>query len=274
MQKVPQKKMQQQVAVMNKSKISEGLSRKALEHLVQPVLSIDEFESKISDKRCIVVGFYCGDADPARDLSYFIDRSSQPILDTEVSPAPTPDGYYVVWVEIQRDSHFPQVLLDVLSEVDNLSTVKQWQFQCPGHKDPENLTKESLEKQIVLDQSQIPDTTDDDVDQGPDEEEPAPEPHDSDEDEPNDTNILKEFWQSANVDYVIVENNSLTLQRYGSSYTYHMSVDIPENVALLSESSDARHLQRLVGPKYAVYATPTGFVVENEELSLFLSPVS
>ena len=53
-----------------------------------------------------------------------------------------------------------------------------------------------------------------------------------------------------------------------------MSVDIPENVALLSESSDARHLQRLVGPKYAVYATPTGFVVENEELSLFLSPVS
>ena len=118
----------------------------------------------------------------------------------------------------------------------------------------------------MLDQSQIPDTTDDDVDQGPDEEEHTPEP--------NDTNILKEFWQSANVDYVIVENNSLTLQRYGSSYTYHMSVDIPENVALLSESSDARHLQRLVGPKYAVYATPTGFVVENEELSLFLSPVS
>jgi len=271
MQKVPQKKIQQQVAAMSKSNISEGLIRKALEHLVQPVLSIDEFESKISDKRCIVVGFYCGDADPARDLSYFIDRSSQPILDTEVSPAPTPDGYYVVWVEIQRDRHFPQVLLDIISEVDNLLTVTQWQFQCPGHNDPENLTKESLEKQIVLDQSQVPNTAGEDVDQGPDEEEPTPEPN---KDDSSRIDALKEFWQSANVDYVIVENNSLTLQRYGSSYTYHVSVDIPENVALLTESSEARHLQQLVGPKYAVYATISGFVVENENLSLFLSPTN
>lgn len=263
--------MIQRQVPMQRFNISEGLSRKSLEHLVQPIISIDEFESKISDKRCIVIGFYCGDADPARDLSHFVDRSSEPVLDTEVSPAPTPDGYYVVWVEIQRDGHFLQVLLDLLGEVDNLTNVKQWQFQCPGHDDPMPVNKENLEKNLVLDQSKIVEPVDsDEDDEGPDEEEPTPEP-DTDNDE-EDSEELSEFWKQATVDKVIVENSTVTLQHLGHVFSFTVSKDIPTDIDALNESSDGRRLQRLVGPLFAVYPAGDGFVVESDTDAVFLTP--
>ena len=275
MPKAQPKKIQQQVVAMNRFNISEGLSRKSLEHLVQPMISVDEFQSKISDKRCIVVGFYCSDKDPARDLSHFIDRSSEPVLDTEVSPAPTTDGYYVVWVEIQRDKKFPQVLLDILKEVDNLADVNEWQFQCPGHSNPADVNKKNLENYIVLNQDKIPDPPEEEPEEEPvvePEEEPVVEPEEEPAKEEPAEGILQEFWQSANVDYVIVEKNSVTLQRYGNKYTFNFTVDIPDNMALLSEGADARQLQNLIGPMYAVYATKDGLVVENDSISLFVTP--
>ena len=47
------------------SKLTEGLTRDALEHLVMPMVTIDEFESKIDDRRVVVTGFYVTDQDPA-----------------------------------------------------------------------------------------------------------------------------------------------------------------------------------------------------------------
>ena len=43
-------------------------------------------------------------------------------------------------------------------------------------------------------------------------------------------------------------------------------------MALLSEGADARQLQNLIGPMYAVYATKDGLVVENDSISLFVTP--
>src|ERR1700748_2916530 len=83
----------------------EGLRENDLEGLVLPVISIDQFESKIDDD-AIVVAFYVEYRDPAIDLNRFIQKSAVDILDTEVSPAPTEDGYFVVFVELMRDDKF------------------------------------------------------------------------------------------------------------------------------------------------------------------------
>jgi len=259
---------------MIKYNISEGISRHSLDHLIQPVLSIDEFESKISDKRVIVVGFYCGDAEPARDLSYFIDRSSSPILDTEVSPAPTPDGYYVVWVEIQRDKEFPQVLLDILAEVDNLTDVDQWEFQCPGHKDPIPVNKEELKKNLILDQNEIIEFPDKDSDENSDEDnESAPELTDTEE-TPEETpeEELKEFWIHAMVDTVLLEGDNVSLLRFGDRYDFHISRDLPKKMDMLNLSESGRNLQKLLGPNYAVYPSGVSFVIETGNMLLSITP--
>jgi virulence-associated protein VagC len=276
---------------MSKQKFNEGLSRKSLEYLVQPVISIDEFESKISDKKCIVVGFYCGDADPARDLSNFIDRSSQPILDTEVSPAPTPDGFYVVWVEISRTKNFPQILINILEDVDNLTNVDQWQFQSPQQKSPADVNLENLNKSIELDQSKIiepiseptDDTTDDEQNSiedktDTDQEHEQDQDQDQDQDqepeseEPESEESLKEFWINSNADSVMLEGRTVSFLKNNNIFSFYIADSIPENLDIRLESEQGRNLQRLLGPAYGVYAVNNGFIIENEQNLILLKP--
>lgn len=148
----------------NTSMLSEGLTRNALQHMVLPLLSIDEYQSKISDKRVIVVAFFVKQEDAAIDLSNFIDQSHNPILDTEVSPSPTPEGFYLVFLELQRNEDFPKNLLSILDEVENLVEIPSWDFDCYKTEGPFKLTMENMVKHIVLDQDEIieiPDGIDD-----------------------------------------------------------------------------------------------------------------
>ena len=62
-----------------------------LQDLVLPLIDIDTFNSKIDNQRAIVVAFQVTDQDPAQDLMKFIEGSNLALLDTEVSPAPSPE---------------------------------------------------------------------------------------------------------------------------------------------------------------------------------------
>ena len=153
------------------SKLTEGLTRHALEYLVMPMVTIDEFESKIDDRRVIVTGFYVTDQDPAVDLSIFIEKSSIRPLDTEVSPAPTDDGYYLVFVEMTRNEEFPTRLVQMCDQVSNLTDTKKWQFHPYGAPEGEfyDLTEENIRKHVNLDQSSV------EVKDEPESEKPGPQ---------------------------------------------------------------------------------------------------
>ena len=115
------------------TKIDEGLRVHDLINIVLPVLSIDEYESKI-DSDAVVVGFYVDSDQPAKDLANFIEKGANEILDTEVSPASDDNGNYLVFVEFLRDENFPQVLEDVLNSVKRLTGISKWQFMYYGGK--------------------------------------------------------------------------------------------------------------------------------------------
>lgn len=140
--------------------LNEGLTRHALQHLVLPMLSIDEYQSKISDKRVIVVAFFVKEENAAIDLSNFIDQSHYPVLDTEVSPSPTSNGFYLVFLELQRNEEFPENLMSIIKEIENLVEIKSWDFDCGNDDGPFGLTLENLEKHLVLDQDDIIDVPD------------------------------------------------------------------------------------------------------------------
>lgn len=139
------------------SKLREGLTRHALEHLVVPMISIDEFESKIDDRRVVVVGFYVIDQDPAVDLSIFVEKSSIRPLDTEVSPAPTDDGYYLVFVEMTRNEELPTRIVQMCEQVSNLTNTKKWQFHPYGVPEDKlfDLTEDNIRKHVNLDQDKV-----------------------------------------------------------------------------------------------------------------------
>lgn len=253
----------------HRSDINEGLTRHSLDNLVMPMLSIDEYESKISDKRAIVIGFFVEEEGPANDLSNFIDRSSHPILDTEVSPAPTPEGYYMVFVEMQRDENFPRVVMEILGDVENLCKIDGWTFQCPKQPEPIDLSEKAMRDNIILDQDDILELPEDPEPEPVDE---VPEPDDADEEDAVKESM--DFWRSAAVDTIMMEGNELVLSSRGSEHRYRIVESIPDDLVMIPDDSFARQVQAVLGSAYAVFATNAGIMVEDGEQQRFIANIA
>jgi hypothetical protein len=240
---------------MHRNNLNEGLSEHALDFLIKPLLSIDEYESKISDKRAIVIGFFINDEDPAKDLSNFIDRSSLPILDTEVSPAPTPDGYYVVFVELQRDEEFPKNIIEMLKEIDNLTKIEKWEFQCPSHEEPLPVKEDIMKKYLVLSQDAIIDD------------------YNLEKDQKESVKETTEFWKFSLLDSIELNNDRITFIKHNTPYKYRILNETITGGLDFKFESDTRGLQQLLGPAYNVWSIGGKLVVEHQNKSVVLSKI-
>lgn len=114
---------------MRHSKLTEGMRSGDLADLVLPLISVDEYVSKVSPKEAIVIGFYVHDQDAAVDLNRFLQKSPAPLLDTEVSPAPDQHGFFLVFVELMHDERLADNVFDLLAEIKNLVDVDEWNMR-------------------------------------------------------------------------------------------------------------------------------------------------
>lgn len=215
-------------------KITEGLKRGDLNGMILPLLSIDEFASKIDDRTVIVVAFYSFEEDPAHDLSNFIERSPENVMDTDVSPAPTREGYYVTFVEIKRNDQFVAKLLKILAEVDNLTDVKQWQFT--SHKLPAG-------KVIQVSEQNLKKWVDTEVK--------------PDKDQKPEAEQVKEWFKHSALHDVQVEGDLIILERAGVHHEYElvgMSSELPELPLMFTEHavSMCNRITRLLDHGYQV----------------------
>jgi len=124
---------------MTKSKITrklaEGMRAGDLNNLVLPMISIDEYESKISDK-AVAVGFYVHDKDAANDLNRFLQKSPVAILGSEVSPAPDQHGYYIVFMELMANDEIFSNISTVLKEMEPLCEIEKWKIRVRNTDKP------------------------------------------------------------------------------------------------------------------------------------------
>jgi hypothetical protein len=137
-----------------KCKITEGLQEGDLRDLVLSLISIDQYVPKSGDnKDVIVVAFFVSDGDAAKDLVRFISKTDAQILDVESSPAPNPEGYWLVFVEITRDKEFVSKLINVLNELRAVTLVKKWQARVYRVDKTIDVTSDSLKKYVSLSES-------------------------------------------------------------------------------------------------------------------------
>lgn len=129
----------------------EGMWTNDLEDLIEPLISIDEFESKI-DPSAMVVGFYVNERDAADDLNRFIQKSAVPILDSDVSPAPDQHGYYLVFVEISMNDRFSDNLRSLGEEVAQLGAIREWKFKIRGVEGIHEFDPELIHKALIKNQ--------------------------------------------------------------------------------------------------------------------------
>ena len=115
---------------MRYEQIKEGVEHGDLRSLVKPIVSIAEFEPKTgTEEDVIVVGFYVDDEKPGQDLGTFLERGVADILDTEVSPNPDDEGYYMVFVEVANDEDLMYNIFEMILDTSRLCENAEWTLQ-------------------------------------------------------------------------------------------------------------------------------------------------
>lgn len=121
---------------MRFKQLNEGVEHDDLQSLVKNVVSIGEFEPKTgTEDEILVVGFYCDDEAPANDLAKFIERGVSGALDTEVSPNPDDEGFYMVFVEIENNEDSMKTVFEILLDASRLANIDEWTLQFHSGKE-------------------------------------------------------------------------------------------------------------------------------------------
>ena len=253
--------------------LTESLVRGDLEHMVLPMLSIDEYSSKIDNRENIVVGFYAFDRAPADDLCLFIEKSDVTTLDTEVSPAPDPDGYYLVFVEMSRDKGFPKELMDLVQQVNNLTAVDSWQFKPYGSDDNVyDLSMENLRSHVECNPKRVAKLHKKIKHRNVEKKQVL--------EQPGPLVFLETFLQDALTDYVGIEDNQLVLRQPNSRIAYTVQgiyQDWPYDTApalQVNEHAQAqtKMLNDVLGPAYAVFVMEDQLAIQHDGKILILYP--
>jgi hypothetical protein len=168
--------------------------------------------------------------------------------DTEVSPAPSKEGYYLTFVEMRRNSEFPQRLMQLLAEVSRLTNVQTWQFTSVDLKPGEvlDLNPQNLTKHVNL------------------------KPKNTDPKEQ-----IREWFSHSSLSDVLVEQHQITLHRGHVNWCLNVKQfdeQMPAQALSYDQNanSTALRLERLLEGGYQVHALSQGLLIEHPQDSRFL----
>jgi len=113
-----------------------------------PMISVDEYESKIDKNKAIVIGFYVHDEDAAKDLNRFLQKCYVSLLDTDISPAPDQHGYYLVFVEFLKNDLLGKNIKSILDDISPLADIDNWQMRIRKTKGVHDFDEKELVKAI------------------------------------------------------------------------------------------------------------------------------
>lgn len=133
------------------SKLFEGLERHDLKRLVSTRVTIDEYKSKIgTDEEIVVVSFEVSSKEPALDLVSFVEKSYEWVVDADVSSGEVSDGSYIVFVETERTPEVPENLMQLFSDLENLTDIEinEWKLEYSKPQKDIELTLDSLKDNI------------------------------------------------------------------------------------------------------------------------------
>lgn len=134
-------------------KILEGLEQGDLKRLIHPELHVDEYKSKMGkDEDIIVVSFKITGREPAEDLVNFIEKGYEWVIDADISSGEMEDGDYIVFVESDREPEFVDNLLEMMSDIMNLTEqdINEWRVRFKSNKTDFSLDKDSIANNVPL----------------------------------------------------------------------------------------------------------------------------
>lgn len=123
-----------------------------LKDVVLKKLSIDEFEPKTGDaKDVLVLGFQVTEGNVGDDLYGFLNGSTVEIRDIEVSPNPNDDGFYMVFVEMDRNESVVESIKTLLRDTERLAGKLRWEAKTYLNDNYLPLSEDEIYQYIITD---------------------------------------------------------------------------------------------------------------------------
>lgn len=110
--------------------LNETLLAGDLKLLVSSVIEIDSYKSKIGqDEKIVVLSFNVDDKEPADDLARFLELGFDWVVDADATDGPIDTGKYKVFVELERNKHIPERIMELLDSVKKLTNIENFRFR-------------------------------------------------------------------------------------------------------------------------------------------------
>ena len=107
-----------------------GLRAGDLHDLVKSVFEVDSYKSKMgNDEDIVVVSFSVMEQQAAKDLVDFIEKGYNFVLDADSTPGEIDQGYYKVFVEMERNPKIAAQVSELLDGVGKLAEVDNFRFR-------------------------------------------------------------------------------------------------------------------------------------------------
>lgn len=162
-----------------------GLRENDLVDLVEPVFEIDSYQSKMgNDADIVVLSFNVLEKNAADDLVKFIETGYNFVLDADATTGEQSDGYFRVYVEIERDANVPEQLVELIDGISKL-TGQNFKYRYYKSFDLHEINVENMKSVIPL--------TNEDYEQTVNE---------------SNMNNFKNFFTKSYVNEIVMENNN------------------------------------------------------------------
>ena len=131
-----------------------ALNEGDLKDVVLKKISIDEFEPKTGEaKDVLVLGFQVTESNVGDDLYGFLNGSLVEIRDIEVSPNPNEDGYYMVFVEMDRNDKVVESIKALIKDTERLAGKLNWEAKTYLNDTYLPLSEDEIYQYIITDPS-------------------------------------------------------------------------------------------------------------------------
>lgn len=199
--------------------------------LLDVVVNIDTYTPKIQEDSIVVVFKVKQNYDAAYDLSSFIEKLGDGVLDTEAQEIPNSDGDYEVFCEFERETSFPENFMTILSSVEKLGNVQEWKAEYYDVEELQELTVETITQHVRL----IP------------------------------GKVVKEFLEYSTSSVLLERNVKLTSNTHQHAMTFTNIIELSETQAceLMREGWDQMaDLSVMFGQQYNAVRTKYGIIAD------------
>jgi len=235
------------------------LREKDLKNLVYDIFEIDSYKSKMGDDADIItLSFSVKEKAASDDLVNFIEKGYDFVLDADATPGEQSDGTYKVFVEIERNRHAPENILELTYGLTQLTGIENFRFRYYKNFKSQYIDDNSLKEVLPLNKEDYEQVVNE-----------------------NNLSNYKNFFNRGFIDDITLLENTLTLKKKWADPLRFNVIDFDDTTNIMNSLTESLNfndfgetifLVKYLGD-YNITKYGNKFVFENENKALVVERI-